>query len=90
MNKLEIKSYLRDVYGVQVDAVSTQIVLGSRKVSRPILSGGRRAGATHRYKKPDYKIAYVTLAEGEEFEFPDLFPEDEDEGTSADTSTKST
>ena len=28
MNKLEIKSYLRDVYGVKVEAVSTQVVLG--------------------------------------------------------------
>ena len=28
MNKIEIKSYLRDVYGVKVEAVSTQIVLG--------------------------------------------------------------
>jgi hypothetical protein len=32
MNKIEIKSYLRDVYGVKVDAVSTQVVLGESVV----------------------------------------------------------
>lgn len=26
-------------------------------------------------KKPDYKVAYVQLAHGQTFTFPDLFPE---------------
>lgn len=79
--------------------------VGKRKLSRPIIAGGRRGGAATRYQKPDYKIAFVTLvraplsrvckgrasdcvtlqAEGEEFEYPDLFPEEK-----AEESTEST
>jgi hypothetical protein len=38
-----------------------------------------------RYKKPDYKLAYVTLGEGSEFEWPALWedPTAEEDGDGA-------
>eukprot|EP00037_Helgoeca_nana_P029373 m.350049 g.350049 ORF g.350049 m.350049 type:complete len:142 (+) comp27961_c1_seq3:47-472(+) len=93
MNKFEIKAYLTDVYKINVRAVSTQVVLGTRKVSRPVLAGGRRGGSSNGYKLPDYKIAFVTLSDKEApFEYPELFPpdkkDDEAGATKDDASTE--
>eukprot|EP00055_Hartaetosiga_balthica_P015865 m.97007 g.97007 ORF g.97007 m.97007 type:complete len:114 (-) comp8979_c2_seq1:353-694(-) len=68
MNKFEIKDYLQSIYGVPVESVNTKIVLGKTKVDRR---------SAKKKKRPDYKLAYVTLFE--DFEFPDsMFPVTED------------
>ncbi|EDQ93094.1 uncharacterized protein MONBRDRAFT_22497 [Monosiga brevicollis MX1] len=61
MNKPEIKNYLSSIYGLEVERVNTQIVLGKTK---------RNRRTNHRNKRADYKLAYVTLPEGQHFEFP--------------------
>ncbi|KAH0620971.1 hypothetical protein JD844_021911 [Phrynosoma platyrhinos] len=45
-----------------------------------ILTGSnkQRDHKNRRIKKPDYKVAYVQLAGGRTFQFPDLFPETEE------------
>ncbi|NXA37629.1 RM23 protein, partial [Eudromia elegans] len=37
----------------------------------------RRNHKNQRIKKPDYKVAYVQLGQGQTFQFPNLFPEKE-------------
>ena len=54
MGKLEIKEYLRKLYGLPVTAVHTAIYEGKRKISP---QWGRP------YKTPAYKKAYVYLAD---------------------------
>lgn len=53
MNKFEIGDYLRHIYGVEVTNVNTHIVAG--KVKR------HRYARQRTIKRPDYKLAYVTL-----------------------------
>lgn len=53
MNKFEIGDYLRHIYGVDVTKVNTHIVSG--KVKR------HRYSRQRTIKRPDYKLAYVTL-----------------------------
>uniref|UniRef100_A0A8C9JDQ1 39S ribosomal protein L23, mitochondrial n=1 Tax=Panthera tigris altaica TaxID=74533 RepID=A0A8C9JDQ1_PANTA len=43
--------------------------------SPPTGSNRKRDYRNVRMKKPDYKVAYVQLAHGQTFTFPDLFPE---------------
>ena len=88
MNRREIRTYLQQVYGVEVQRINTRVVLGKTVRSRP---SGRSMG--NLMKRPDYKLAYATFVrrqprpamaatsppaapqpEGTEFTFPDLFP----------------
>lgn len=61
-NKIEIKKAVESLYNVAVESVNTMIVPGKTK-SRSTKSGVLRG------RKPAYKKAYVTLAEGEEIDF---------------------
>ncbi|GAB5031460.1 ribosomal protein [Nannochloropsis oceanica] len=56
MNKLEIREYLTKIYGLSVRKVMTANMAGRRKR----IFGARRL---LRYKRPDFKKAYVTLGE---------------------------
>eukprot|EP00052_Salpingoeca_macrocollata_P005533 m.47975 g.47975 ORF g.47975 m.47975 type:complete len:115 (-) comp14911_c0_seq1:32-376(-) len=72
VNKLEIKEYLEKVYQVPVSEVHTQNVLGKLKRTR-------FRGVMN--KRPDFKLAYVTLKDST-FSFPDLFPKADKDGDS--------
>ncbi|KAM4617696.1 large ribosomal subunit protein uL23m [Discoglossus pictus] len=69
MTKLDVHNYLQSIYNVQVSAVRTRIQYGSNK---------KRNHLNQKVKRPDYKVAYVQLGQGQTFQFPDLFPEKED------------
>lgn len=61
-NKVEIKKAVEKLYGVNVEKVNTISVMGKLKVrysQTGILAG----------RKPNYKKAIVTLAEGEVIDF---------------------
>ncbi|XP_068800914.1 large ribosomal subunit protein uL23m [Struthio camelus] len=68
MTKVDIKNYLEKIYNVPVAAVRTRIQYGAHN---------RRNHKNQRVKKPDYKVAYVQLGQGQTFQFPNLFPEKE-------------
>lgn len=61
-NKVEIKKAVEKQYGVNVEKVNTLSVMGKQKVrySKTGILAGR---------KPNYKKAIVTLAEGEVIDF---------------------
>lgn len=61
-NKVEIKSAVEKMYGVNVKAVNTINVLGKKKVR--FTKAGTLAG-----RKSDEKKAIVTLAQGEVIDF---------------------
>jgi large subunit ribosomal protein L23 len=61
-NKVEIKKAVEKLYGVSVKNVNTINVLGKKKTR--FTKAGTLAG-----RKPDYKKAIVTLAEGEVIDF---------------------
>ncbi|XP_048215869.1 39S ribosomal protein L23, mitochondrial [Perognathus longimembris pacificus] len=65
MTRTDLKNYLERIYSVPVAAVRTRVQHGSNR---------KRDYRNVRIKKPDYKVAYVQLAHGQTFEFPDLFP----------------
>ncbi|XP_003214807.1 large ribosomal subunit protein uL23m [Anolis carolinensis] len=69
MTRVELKDYLESIYSIPVAAIRTRIQHGSNK---------RRDHKNRPIKKPDYKVAYVQLAGGQTFQFPDLFPETEE------------
>lgn len=61
-NKVEIKKAVEKKYGVNVQSVNTMVVMGkfkSRFTKAGVLSG----------RKPNYKKAIVTLAQGEVIDF---------------------
>ena len=61
-NKVEIKKAVEKQYGVNVEKVNTQNVMGklkTRYTKAGVLSG----------RRPNYKKAIVTLAEGEVIDF---------------------
>ncbi|XP_036284724.1 39S ribosomal protein L23, mitochondrial [Pipistrellus kuhlii] len=66
MTRVDVKNYLERIYSVPVAAVRTRVQHGSNR---------KRDHRNVRVKKPDYKVAYVQLAHGQTFTFPDLFPE---------------
>ncbi|KFO11992.1 hypothetical protein N312_04293 [Balearica regulorum gibbericeps] len=68
MTKVDIKNYLEKIYNVPVAAVRTRIQYGANN---------KRNHKNQRVKKPDYKVAYVQLGQGQTFRFPNLFPEKE-------------
>jgi large subunit ribosomal protein L23 len=61
-NKIDIKNAVEKMYGVNVERVNTINVLGKKK------SRFTKAG-TLTGRKPNYKKAIVTLAEGEVIDF---------------------
>ncbi|MFM8449284.1 MAG: 50S ribosomal protein L23 [Haliscomenobacter sp.] len=61
-NKIEIKNAIEAMFNVSVESVNTLIVPAKTK-SRNTKSGILRG------RKPSYKKAYITLAEGEEIDF---------------------
>lgn len=61
-NKVEIKAAVEKLYGVNVESVNTINVMGKSKVR--FTKAGVVAG-----RKPNYKKAIVTLAEGEVIDF---------------------
>ncbi|XP_051885258.1 39S ribosomal protein L23, mitochondrial isoform X2 [Pristis pectinata] len=66
MTKPDVKNYLQGIYNVPVAAVRTRIQYCTNK---------KRNHKNQRVKRPDYKVAYVQLAEGQTFKFPDIFPQ---------------
>ncbi|XP_069326500.1 large ribosomal subunit protein uL23m [Eulemur rufifrons] len=68
MTRVDLKNYLESIYNVPVAAVRTRVQHGCSR---------KRDHRNVRIKKPDYKVAYVQLAHGQTFTFPDLFPEKE-------------
>ncbi|XP_062053694.1 large ribosomal subunit protein uL23m [Lepus europaeus] len=65
MTRVDLRNYLQSIYKVPVAAVRTRVQHGSNR---------KRDHRNVRVKKPDYKVAYVQLAHGQRFTFPDLFP----------------
>ncbi|XP_056138086.1 39S ribosomal protein L23, mitochondrial [Lampris incognitus] len=65
MTKYDVRNYLERIYNVPVGAVRTRIQHGSQK---------KRNHLNQKVKKPDYKVAYVQLGQGQTFTFPDIFP----------------
>jgi large subunit ribosomal protein L23 len=61
-NKVEIKNAVEKTYGVNVKSVNTMNVMGKAKVR--YTQAGILAG-----RKPNYKKAIVTVAEGEVIDF---------------------
>ncbi|KAH9491535.1 54S ribosomal protein L23, mitochondrial [Bulinus truncatus] len=65
MSEFDIKNYLEKIYKVPVLSVQTKIIRG--------------ADIKHKTKdfvqarEPDKKLAYLVLAEGQTFSFPDIF-----------------
>ncbi|XP_006893273.1 PREDICTED: 39S ribosomal protein L23, mitochondrial [Elephantulus edwardii] len=72
MTRVDLKNYLQSIYQVPVAAVRTRVQHGSNR---------KRDHRNVRVKKPDYKVAYVQLAHGQTFTFPDLFPEKQPDPT---------
>ncbi|XP_038620795.1 39S ribosomal protein L23, mitochondrial [Tachyglossus aculeatus] len=68
MTRIDMRNYLQTIYKVPVATVRTRIQFGSNK---------KRDHRNQRVKQPDYKVAYVQLAHGQTFAFPDLFPKKE-------------
>ncbi|XP_049748868.1 39S ribosomal protein L23, mitochondrial isoform X2 [Elephas maximus indicus] len=68
MTRMDLRNYLESIYQVPVAAVRTRVQHGSNR---------KRDHRHVRVKKPDYKVAYVQLAHGQTFTFPNLFPEKE-------------
>ncbi|XP_049637236.1 39S ribosomal protein L23, mitochondrial [Suncus etruscus] len=66
MTRIDLRNYLERIYNVPVAAVRTRIQHGS---------GRKRDHRNRRLKEPDFKVAYVQLAHGQTFSFPDLFPQ---------------
>ncbi|XP_006051535.1 39S ribosomal protein L23, mitochondrial isoform X2 [Bubalus bubalis] len=74
MTRVDLRNYLERIYNVPVAAVRTRVQHGSNR---------RRDHRNVRIKQPDYKVAYVQLAHGQTFTFPDLFPKGKQPGGSS-------
>lgn len=68
MTDWDVRNYLEKIYKVPVSAVKSRIFMGELK--------GSTKGIT---KKDDYKLTHVTLAGGQTFKWPELFPQDKEE-----------
>lgn len=68
MTKFDVRNYMEKIYSVPVAAVRTRIQFGTNK---------KKNHLNQRVKRPDYKVAYVQLAQQQTFQFPDIFPEKE-------------
>ncbi|KAM9301516.1 large ribosomal subunit protein uL23m [Gastrophryne carolinensis] len=69
MTKFDVRNYLQSIYNVPVAAVRTRIQYGNNR---------KRNHLNQRVRRPDYKVAYIQLGQGQTFQFPDLFPEKSD------------
>lgn len=69
MTRHDIKNYIEKIYKVPVAQVFTRIASGETR--QEVRKG-------YVIKDDDYKVAYVTLPQGNNFEFPELFPESEE------------
>ncbi|GLH08761.1 Probable 39S ribosomal protein L23, mitochondrial [Gryllus bimaculatus] len=69
MTKHDVKNYLEKIYNVPVVQVFTRIVSGETR---------QDPGKGYVVKDDDYKLAYVTLPQGKTFEFPELYPKEEE------------
>ncbi|XP_048829495.1 39S ribosomal protein L23, mitochondrial isoform X2 [Brienomyrus brachyistius] len=65
MTKCDVKNYLEKIYSAPVAAVRTRIQYCTNK---------KRNHLNQRVKRPDYKVAYIQLAQQQTFQFPDIFP----------------
>ncbi|HNZ36398.1 MAG: 50S ribosomal protein L23 [Candidatus Marinimicrobia bacterium] len=65
-NKIEIKKAVEDKFGVKVEKVATQNIMGKTKLMT-VRSGGRVIRTTGR--RSNWKKAIVTLKEGEKIDF---------------------
>lgn len=61
-NKIEIRKAIESLYSVNVEAVNTMVIPGKRKTRNT------KRGVLHG-RKPSYKKAVVTLANGENIDF---------------------
>merc|ERR1712018_220379 len=68
MSQFDIKNYLEKIYKVPVLHLSTEVIPGEGVKS--LYNKNNVA-----YREPDKQMAYVTLAQGHEFQFPDIFGE---------------
>uniref|UniRef100_M3XUZ4 Large ribosomal subunit protein uL23m n=1 Tax=Mustela putorius furo TaxID=9669 RepID=M3XUZ4_MUSPF len=66
ITRVDLRNYLERIYNMPVATVRTRVQHGSNR---------KRDHRNVRVKRPDYKMAYVPLAHGQTFTFPDLFPE---------------
>uniref|UniRef100_A0AAY5LD77 Large ribosomal subunit protein uL23m n=1 Tax=Esox lucius TaxID=8010 RepID=A0AAY5LD77_ESOLU len=71
MTKFDVRNYVEKIYNVPVGAVRTRI-----QYAQPLVIGTnkKRNHLNQKVKRPDYKVAYVQLAQQQTFEFPDIFP----------------
>lgn len=69
MTKYDVQNYLEKIYNVSVVDVHTVNISGKTR-RNPV--GG------YVVKDDDYKLAFVTLPKGTNFEFPELYPESEE------------
>ncbi|CAH1125949.1 unnamed protein product [Ceutorhynchus assimilis] len=67
MTQFDIKNYLEKIYNVKTVDIRTRIALGKTR---------KDPGNGYVIKEDDAKYAYVTLPKGEEFQFPDLYPDE--------------
>jgi len=71
MNEHDVKNYLRQIYDVPVHHVRLTLNKGEARIhGKAALNYGRQ---------PDFKLAYVTLAGGQTFEYPEVLKENEEE-----------
>lgn len=61
-NKIEIKKAVESLYTVNVESVNTMVIPGKRKTRNT------KRGVLHG-RKPSYKKAIITLAEGDNIDF---------------------
>ncbi|OCT81849.1 hypothetical protein XELAEV_18024356mg [Xenopus laevis] len=66
MTKVDVQNYLQRIYNAPVATVRTRIQYGNNR---------KRNHLNQRVKRPDYKVAYVQLGQGQTFQFPELFPQ---------------
>lgn len=80
MTKFDIKNYLEKIYNVPVAKVNTTVMFV------PIF----RDHQNRRWMNDEFKEAYVTLGEGQTFEFPELFtpPENDEDSVIEDLKLK--
>lgn len=69
MTKYDVKNYLEKIYKIPVVDVAVDVMQGKTKEDQ------MRGYIT---KEDDYKVAFVTMPKDEKFEFPELFPKNED------------
>ena len=63
MTDWDIKNYLEKIYKVKIAGISSRIMSGKLRRTRTGVS-----------KFEDHRLAEITLAEGQTFKWPDLFP----------------